>query len=490
MPRKLGTLLAIVALAAAALQTAAARADADCTAAPSSGDWPLYGRDLSNSRAQPAEHALDATKARALTARFVFSSAGAGGNGNIQSTPTVAGGCVFVATDLGDVFALDASNGHIVWHKTFFVAQTRLGGVVTGAVAIDGPRALVAVSDAGKPFVAALDVTNGDELWRHVVDTRPGAFMNASPVPFDGMVFAGFAGDEYVPGARGGYAILDARTGDELAKHYTIPDADYDRGYFGGSIWSTAAVDEQTHTLYAGAGNPASHDKEHAYTNALLKIDVDPRSDKFGAIVDAYKGLTDQYYPGLDKQPVCEAQPDVEYGDAWSATCVQFDLDFGASPNLYRDARGALLVGDLQKSGVYHAVYADAMQRSWTALLGTPCFVCNAASPAVANGTVFAAATQPGQLVALDANAGGYDWAQPLADGVHYNSVSVANGVVYAPDFFGNFNAFDASNGVPLLKRNMALDTGASVLGTQSSGVAVSNGTVYVPAAGYVVAYS
>jgi outer membrane protein assembly factor BamB len=482
-------LFAGIALIASVASGAHGATGGSCAGPHAGGDWRLYGHDLSNTRTQP-QSTIDTTKAGSLAPAEVFNTANQQGSGNINSTPTVADGCVFFATDAGDVYALNADNLGIVWHDHYAVGQTRLGGTITGAISIDQNMALVAVSDAGHPFVAALDEMTGTEKWRSVIDDRAGSFVNASPTPFNGMIFEGFAGDEYGPAARGGFAILDESTGAVLAKHYTIPDTDFDKGYYGGSVWSTPVVDTASGYLYVGAGNPASHNKEHQYTDALLKIDVDPaRTATFGTIVDAYKGNVDQYYPGLDRQPVCRANPDVTYADAWSATCVQFDLDFGASPNLFTDPRGNVIVGDLQKSGVYHAVYTKGMEQAWTALVGTPCFICNASSPAMDGGAVFAAGSGSGQLAAMDRNTGGYRWLAPLMDLVHYEGVSVANGVVYVPDFYGNLNAFDESSGLPLLKRNMGQDAGTFVGGTTSAGAAIARDTVYVPAAGYLIAY-
>ena len=59
------------------------------------------------------------------------------------------------------------------------------------------------------------------------------------------------------------------------------------------------------------------------------------------------------------------------------------DLDFGASPNLFRDASGRLVLGDLQKAGVYHAVYTDQMTSAWQTTVSVPCFSCNATSGCV-----------------------------------------------------------------------------------------------------------
>ncbi|HVL32532.1 MAG TPA: PQQ-binding-like beta-propeller repeat protein [Actinomycetota bacterium] len=488
MPRRI--LFFVLATILVASAPAASSAAESCAAPDhAGGDWRSYGHDLSNTRTQPDENVIGTTQAAALEPRRVFSATAAGGEGNFNSTPVIADGCMYVATDLGDVYALNADTFSLVWSAKFFVAQTRLGGVITGAPAVHNGALIVPVSDAGHPFVVALDQFTGEELWRTVIDDRPGSFTNASPVVFDGMVFQGFSGDEYVPEARGGYAIIDADDGALLEKRYTIPDAEFGDGYWGGSIWSTAVYEPTARALFVGTGNPASHDREHRYTNALVRIDADRSSDSFGDIVDAYKGTVDQYYPGLDRQPACASKPDVEYGDAWSLTCLQLDLDFGASPNLFTDARGNVLLGALQKSGVYHVVYADTMQQAWTSVVGTPCFVCNAASPAVSGGRIFAAGSQPGQIIALDQKNGGYEWVTPLADFFHYESVSTANGVVYATDLYGNLNAIDAANGIPLLKRSIGNDVGGNVGGVQSGGVAIARNTVYAPAAGFIVAY-
>jgi len=47
-----------------------------------------------------------------------------------------------------------------------------------------------------------------------------------------------------------------------------------------------------------------------------------------------------------------------------------------------RNSDGTELVGDLQKSGVYHVADAATMKPAWTALVGASCQACNAASTA------------------------------------------------------------------------------------------------------------
>jgi hypothetical protein len=100
--------------------------------------------------------------------------------------------------------------------------------------------------------------------------------------------------------------------------------------------------------------------------------------------------------------------------------------------------------------------------------------------------------TPPGQLVGLDREGGAmpYKWVTPILDLIHYQSVTTANGVVYVMDNLGSLNAVDASNGLPLLKRPLTLDTGRITTDAGgSAGVSVARNTVYAAAGESVVAY-
>jgi hypothetical protein len=309
----------------------------------------------------------------------------------------------------------------------------------------------------------------------------------------DGLIFAGFSGASAPPPEPGGFSILDAATGEVLKTTHTIPADDVEDGYGGASIWSTAAVDVATGYAYVGTGNPHSLDKEHPHTNSLIKVDLDRDRETFGEIIAAYKGERDSYVDGLDRQPLCRAFPDIALpAFGFSLTCLQLDLDFGASPNLFTDDRGRLRVGALQKSGIYHAIDATSMARSWRTVLAPPCLACNASSAAHDGERIFVAAGPPANMFGLEASDGDYGWVAPVAGSVtHYNPSTHANGVVYTVDGAGFLNAYDAGTGLTLLKHDLGSETGDNMFsGSSSSGVAIARGTVYVATtAGYVLAY-
>jgi hypothetical protein len=175
-----------------------------------------------------------------------------------------------------------------------------------------------------------------------------------------------------------------------------------------------------------------------------------------------------------------------------SPTCGQIDLDFGG-PNLV-DSPDGLLVGDLQKSGVYHLVDTATMGRRHVTqtALSVGCLLCNGSTPAFdpVTGRVIASVSE--STVAFDPRAGTPAWTAPRTDSfIHYEPVSIADGVAYILCGDGTLMALDEVSGVPLSTRNVDSDTGGSdaFVVTSSSGVAIARHTVYVAAGHHVIAY-
>lgn len=472
--------LALVALAAT-MTPLVGHADAACTDTDAPA-WSMYGKDARNSR--DADSTIDSTNVGTLTATAAIPT-----TGTVQNTPIVAAGCIFLATDQGVVSA-HTLDGTIVWTHTL-EGPGALGGSIVGSPLYHEGKLYVAVNRVSAPALAVIDVATGpSSLVETTLDTWPDNFASAAPVLAGDMIFVGISGDEALAHPRGGYALteldgtpIDLRpSDDDTVSAYTVSDTEYEQGYRGVSLWSTGAYDDGF--VYVGGGNPASKQIEHRYSNALLKIDVRRDSPTFGQIVDGYKGDTDHYYPGLERQPVCELYPtDV----VWSPTCVQLDLDFGASPNIWENEDGKVVVGATQKSGVFHTAFADSMQRAWTTVIGGPGAAFNASTAAVADGSVFAVGTPAGQLFSLKGFHGGYEWASPTADGAHYGPTTVSNDVVFTITTSGLLLGFNADSGVPVFVGSRTDGRGTAL---SSSGVAVAGDTVVAPLANQVLIYN
>lgn len=473
----------------------ATAAGASCVRAGAGGEWANFGRDLANTRTQQAPGEVGAPAAPLLSKRWAFSSVGAGGTGTFQSTAAVAGGCVYAGTSTGWVFGVSANTGELVWKRYLGPPAASLGGLFGLAVA--GGDVVGIMSGPNGPYAFSLDGLTGREVWRSaVIDSFPGDYSNASAVVFRGLLFVGYSSPEGEQDSRGGFALVDTATGKVLKRTYVVPDSYFRKGYGGAGIWATPAIDASTGYAYVGVGNPYTTNKEYRYTNAIVKIDLDRSRSTFGTIVDGMKGNVDQYYPeatALADTPVCEQAPlPADLDRPW---CGQLDVDFGSAPNLYRNSAGEVLVAEQQKSGVMHVAYADTMEEAWSAVVGLPCQACNAEAHAYDGKRIYVVGTPGGYLWALDPDTGHYDWVAPVVDGIHYQAITVAAGVVYTADTKGNLDLFDAATGAPLGQRPMSLDTGSDACVALSGGVTVAEGSIFATCdegaqgGGWIIAY-
>ncbi len=485
------TAMLVTALTAAVLvpgvagAPAAPAAPAACSApAHPGGEWPMYGHDLANTRHQPLEADLSPGTASDLEPKWIFSSRGAGGEGDFSGTPIVDGGCVFVGSNQGWVYAIDADSGDPVWRR-----ELPGGGVVNNSLVSWGDAVYAYVSREGSPYVVALDRSTGDVRWETTVDEQEGSDAFGSPVVFDGIVIVGISGDAAQHADedqrvffRGSIVLVDAGTGDILRKTWTIPPEDWDDGYAGGTVTTTPAVDPDTKIAYVGTGSPFVPQLEHPHTNALLQLDVDRDSPGFGEFGPVYKADTyDDVVPGFSELPctpiplIPPPPPIVPTGRGIGA-CGDQDIDIAASPNLYTDAAGRLLVATSQKSGTFHGVDAATMQGVWRTTYG-PLQPFGGVSAAYDGERLYGGAAPPGQLFSVDPSTGDLGWTALIGDVAHYGiPVASAGGVVLTLDVRGFLDVYEAESGRPLLHRPLLPGPEGSLT---FGGVSVARNTVY-----------
>jgi polyvinyl alcohol dehydrogenase (cytochrome) len=493
----------------AACCTSSAAASAPCTTVTTGGEWPSYGHDAANTRAQPRETGLGPKVVAGIKPAWVFSTGSTGDGTGFNTTPVVYDGCGFIGSFGGVAYALDTRTGHVVWQRKLQAPNPGSGGVIVGAAAIDGRAVVYLVNEFAAPYAIALNRSTGAVIWKsrpfapplNATVAQAGSYTNASPIVANGFVVAGYSPPEGDPTATGGFSLINATTGQIVKTTPTIPPAAQAEGYAGGGLWSSPAYEPSTKYVYWGAGNPNSKTKQYKTTDAIVKIDLDPSRSTFGQIVASYLGNVDQYTSTLQElsnSPACQASdnPAVPY-PLDDPACGQLDLDFGASANLFTTSNGTKVVGDLQKSGVYHVANANTMAPVWSALLGASCAACNAASTAFDGRSIDGVATPGGAAFSLNRTTGARNWLSPVGDATHYQSVSAADGVVWTTDSLANLEAFDAASGQPLVHRPLSVDAGAPVTNLTSAGAAIAEhevlvaagGLSYSAATGYVIAY-
>jgi polyvinyl alcohol dehydrogenase (cytochrome) len=309
----------------------------------SSPSWNGWGADAGNTRFQPASEAqLSVADIPRLKLKWAFGFPGARA---VSGQPALVAGRVFVSADTGDVYALDSMSGCVHWS---FHADAAVRSAVTVERPAPGEPYAVFFGDA-RANVYAVDAAHGAPLWRVHVDDHPLARITGGVRLFEGRVYVPVASGEEGAGgnpayacctSRGSVVALNARTGTQVWKTYTIPDAPRPTtknatgtqlwGPSGAGVWNSPTIDPRRRALYVGTGNAYSAPAAPT-TDSIVAMDLDS-----GKILWSAQGTAN---------------------DVWVVACINNaapncgpDQDFG-SPPILKTLSGASLLIAGQKSG-------------------------------------------------------------------------------------------------------------------------------------------
>jgi len=289
--RRKGILLQAVAvgclsIAAGAFGPPAAGQAGDWRGSPAN-DFPLAGGDYLNQRYSALDQ-INTTNVDKLGGAWSIHIDEGGAAGNLDGTPIVVNGVMYVSTARQHVLAIDAATGAIKWRYRPG-SETRIGA--NKGVAVGDGRVFVGRRDN---VLVALDQQTGRVVWERRLTDQPAAYTSAAPVFYNGRVHIGTAGGDN--GARGQLGAYDAKTGTEIWKFFTIPAAgerfadtwegdSYKIG--GGGIWNHVAIDPELGLIYMGVGNAApdvwggSRGGDNLFTASVLALDLKTGSYKW-----------------------------------------------------------------------------------------------------------------------------------------------------------------------------------------------------------------
>lgn len=329
-----------------------------------------WGVERENTRYIPARVAqLPAKRIPALELKWVFAYPRAN---RARSQPSFAGGAVYVGSPDGTVYALDADTGCLRWSYRAS-AEIRTGITVTPWRAGTRPeRPVLGYFADILARVYALDLSTGKLVWMTKVDPHPTATTSAQPVLYQGRVYQGVSSLEEAAAAdpdykcctfRGSVVALDAATGKQLWKRYTLdqephPVTENGKTHYtpsGAPVWNSPTVDTRRDLLYIGTGGNYSSPAQPT-GDAIIALRPDT-----GAVVWVRQTVK---------------------GDAWNVACMPFmkqrnncprengpDVDFGAPPLLIHGRNGDILVAG-QKSGDVWGINPDDGELIWHRKVG------------------------------------------------------------------------------------------------------------------------
>ena len=249
---------------------------------PGPDDWLMYRRTYDGWGFSPLDQINTSTVVDLAPAWTLRTHAD---DGQPQGPPIVNGDTMFV-TSAEQVIALQATTGALRWRYVHpLPSDVRRPHSTNRGVALYDDLVYVGTLDA---HVVALEATTGEVVWeRRIADYRRTYYITLAPLAVDGKIIVGTSGGEH--GIRGFVTALDARTGNEIWKRYTIPapgepgSATWSGEAWrtgGGPVWVTGHYDPASKLTYWGVGNGgpwlgAARPGDNLYTNSTIALDVD-----------------------------------------------------------------------------------------------------------------------------------------------------------------------------------------------------------------------
>ncbi len=345
-------------------------------------DWPRFHFDGANSASNPYENVLDPSNVGGLVEKWSLSTFAP-----VLGGAAIVGGVVYVGSENGSMYALNAANGKVGW-------RVDVGHVSSTPAVANG---VVYVSTASP--VVAMKASTGEVLWRFY--TYYGSF-HSSPVVANGVVYVASNSTAIV------YA-LDAATGAELWSFHSSNRIDSSPAVVDGVVY-IASFDGYLYALDAANGTE------------LWRFAAGTSSSS-PAVADGvvYLGT---YYDGLlaiDAATGAELWRNPLAGNIFGSAAV---------------ANGVVYVGS--GNGYLYAVDAATGTELWSFQTLNEIVY----SPTVANGAVFIMSFD-NTFYAVDAATGSELWSHPVESWFDTDpSPAVVNGVVYVGSYDWNVYAF------------------------------------------------
>ena len=278
---------------------------------PLADSWPSYSGDYTGRR-YSALTQVNQSNVKTLTLAFAAKvTGGLGSSGGFNAggaAPTIVGGegtgdvvvggamtikgavlsvnGVLYVTSPDNVWALDAHDGHEIWH---YFWKTK-GGTHIGnrGVAMWGNYLYFVTPD---DYFVSLDARTGKERWhKEAAPFSQQYFMTSAPMAVGNHILVGTGNDLDSPGY---LSSFDPETGEQQWRFYSVPMNPGDPGletwksldaarHGGGHPWLPGVYDPESHLYIFGTGNPTPAytsqtrgEGDNLFTCAIVAVNVD-----------------------------------------------------------------------------------------------------------------------------------------------------------------------------------------------------------------------
>jgi len=387
-------------------------------------DWPMFCHDVrhtgySSSKAPDTDNIL-----------WTFQT-----GGWVESSIAVLNGVLYVGSNDGNLYAIDATTGNFKWNFT-------IGGKISSSPAIcDGTVYLQ--SNLQDKNIYAIDSDTGALKWKFKTEMAIDD-VASSPVVVDGTVYVGSS--DYSESLGGSVYALDACTGDlkwaftnKSDTFVSSPAVSGGTVYVGSTSGTLYALDKDTGAILwefnagTGLGNMRS---SPAVSNGVVYISC-------------------QYFRGINKIYAVNA---LNGALKWEFSTESDGPEY-SSPAIYNDI---VYVGS--DDGYIYALNANTGELKWKYKTG----YCIYSSPAISSDGMVLIGSYDGNIYALDANTGDLKWKYRTGGWI-FSSPAIADKKVFVGSKDGKIYCF----GTPT--PSFIFDTGP---GTYPSIFGAHNGTI------------
>jgi polyvinyl alcohol dehydrogenase (cytochrome) len=494
-------------------------------AAQGQAQWPISNQNLNGTRNQSAEHTITRANVNTLATKWIFTT-----SNYVSATPTVYKDAIYFPDADGNLYAVNKDTGKLIWTNTITDYDGAKGATSRVSPAVDTVNDQLIIgdnpdaADGGVRFnrinranlvnparlpanvlganVIAIDLSTGLLKWITKVDETTASEITSPPVISGGVIYVGVSsGEEGLAASdfktykccafRGSVVALDAKTGKIMWQTYTVPEnGGVPGGYSGGAVWQEPVVDTKRGSLYVGAGNNYTVPADvEACQNEFPDYDCTDPADYFDTVLAL----------DLKTGAVKWARKGREF-DTWTVACLtektpNKDCRVPASPDFDFGGSGPNLLGNVlgfgEKSGLYWALNPATGDLIWVTQVGPGSDLGGIEWGTATDGKqIYVAVSDAdnipyklpsgkkitwGSWAALDIATGKILWqvADPTGKGTYdIGSVSVANGVLYAPSLSGEVYGLNTANGKIL----WSFQTGGSVI----DGPSIADGALYL----------